>query len=265
VRIFFVFLILFNLSCSSLRFGSKIPREWTSPEELAGYYNSQIAGLESLRGEGMLQIESPQFNERVPVQVLIKAPDSLKIKLEGPLGIDVAQIFVDRNRYLVYLPREEQEFSGTILDLNIDELLYDLGVADLDIQKENISAEELHKEILGFFRGGAILDLDRLTSSNFEDSTRIRNILIYNESASGVYYEFERNRSDLQKVFVHDENGEKRVEKSYRRYVSVSGQRIPKHITATFPQERSRLTIRYTNIRVNKKIDPEEFHIRVSR
>ncbi|MFC1729229.1 DUF4292 domain-containing protein [candidate division KSB1 bacterium] len=252
-------------SCAVFRIGSGINREWESPEEQLSYYNNSFSKLETLQAEGSLLIESSQFNERIPLKVLLKMPDSLKVVLEGLFGVDIAHFFLNKEQYLLYLPREETDFSGDMESLDLDQLLYDLGVADIDFQGDYPVREDIHREILGFFIGGLTLDIQGMAPLNYSDSTRTSTLYESKEPYSDLLFEFPRNTTDLESVQVYDGNEQKRIEKSYRRYSSSRGVRLPRQIQYMFTQERSRLTVRYTSIRINSRIDPEEFSIIVAR
>jgi len=253
-------LLYFNCATYKISTG---PLEWQSPEEVITYYNNYFSRLNTFKGEGTLQIESSQLNERIPMEVLFKSPDSLKIKLEGPVGIDIAEVFIDRKNYLIYLPREEQVFSGNMIDLDLDELLYDLDVADLNLRGENFDRESIHNEIIGFFQGGMPLNLFDIIAVNFIDSTRRNNLFKLQNTSSDIVFEFPLKSADLRKIYILGENGNRRVEKSFSRYVNKRGVRIPRRIKYLFPEERIRISIQYTNVIINNKINPREFHIEI--
>lgn len=250
------------ISCAAFSSGLKVPPLWSGSNELVEYYNSNHEKIRTFRCQGILQIESPQYNERVPLQVLYRGPDSLKLVLEGPLGIDVAHVFVDRDSYVVVLPRDEEEFAGSMENLNIQKLLYDLNIADLDMESASAEADDIHREITGFFRGWVLLTADMLTSDNLDDSTKSAVHLKSDNDDSSITFEFPRQSIDLRASDIFDHNGVKRVIRTFRRYSGLQGVRLPRQITYTFPEEKSRLTVRYTQMTVNGRVKPEEFFVK---
>jgi len=246
-------------SCSSFKFWGFPHKEWSSPEEMIEAYNGNYNRINTLTGEGLISVQSEEFNQSGIIYVMIKKPDSLKVVLEGPFGVDVASFFLDRNEFLLYLPREELVFSGRLDTLNFRQLLYDL--TELRLSGETIELEDIFKEIFGFFLGMSPLEKDDMIPVNFADSTRKSTIFMMHDSLSEIIYEFPSDREWLQKIQIMDEARKIRVEKSFSRYAKSKGTHIPRGIKYKFFQERVQIALQYTKIRVNKSIKPKEFHI----
>lgn len=247
-------------SCSALRLGQKTD-VWNTPEEQVEIYNKSISGLRTFQGEGILLFESLKINERFPVRVLYKSPDSLFVKLEGPLGIDIALFFLDKNSYLLYLPRDQVSFSGEISSMDINDLLYDLDLEEIEFDRNVWNPEEFRMEVLGFFQGGLPVESDLFTSLSFNDSTGKTNMYKVADNSSEMIYQFSKNKAELEKLIIKDEHGNTRIEKTYKWYRRSKGLKFPKYTKFDFLEEKRRITIKYTNIKVNINLKPKLFHI----
>lgn len=222
-------------------------------------YNENYNRINTLTGEGLISVESDEFNQRSTIRVMIKKPDSLKVVIEGPLGVDVASFFLDKNEFLLYLPRDELVFSGRLDTLNVRQLLYDL--TKLQLSGETIELQNIFKEIFGFFLGMSPLEKDDMIPVNFADSTRKSTIFMTHDSLSEIIFKFPSDRELLQKIQIMDEAQKIRVEKSFSRYAKSKGTNIPRIIRYTFSKEKIRIGLQYTEIQVNKTIKPKDFHI----
>lgn len=252
---------MFYSSCSVFKFTTFAARQWSTPEEIIEAYNSNYQKLRTLKAEGRLSIQSQEFNESATVYVLIKMPDSLKLRLEGPLGIDVANFFIDSNRYLLYLNRDEIVYEGTVDTINVSSLLNE--TIGLNINENVTGFQELQKEMIGLFAGGYPLDESNLSAVNFADSTRANTIFKLSDPSLDVLFEFPRNREQLERIRFFDETGELRIEKSFERYSMVNNVFIPKRIKYTFYEERGRISLVYMNVEVNRTLNSDEFQIKI--
>jgi len=251
---------IFPASCSPLKFGGSV-KAWQSPAALLESYNGHFSRLRTFQADGILQIESPQFNERVPVHIIIKYPDSLRVRLEGPLGVDYAHFFLDAEKYLIYLPRAQETFAGDLATLDVRQLLHDLGVPGLALEDSSLQTEGIHREAMGFFLGGLPLDVNSLAAVNFADSAQKMHLFKTRDSMPETFFEFPLNSADLQRVSFFNEDGGVQVEKSYRYYRNARRVRLPRQIRCTFRQEKSRISIKYTHTKINAALKSGDFHI----
>lgn len=246
-------------SCSSLKFWGSPHKEWSTPEEVIDAYNENYNRINTLTGEGLISVQSEKYNQSGTIYVTIKKPDSLKVVLEGPLGVDIASFFMDKNEFLLYLPREELVFSGGLDTLNVRQMLYDL--TELQLSDETIESQDVFKEIFGFFLGMSPLEKEDMISVNFADSARKSTIFKTQGLHSEIIYEFPSDRELLQKIQIMDETQSIRAERSFSRYAKSKGAHTPKGIKYKFFQETVQISLQYTGIRINKSIKADEFHI----
>jgi len=76
---------------------------------------SQSDEITSMRATGTAAIESSSLNETVSIDVSLRAPDSIRIKVSGPFGITLGEIFATRTNYIYYNAWENTLQSGALL------------------------------------------------------------------------------------------------------------------------------------------------------
>lgn len=251
--------VLVSSSCSVFRFSSPLNRQWSNPEEILKEYSANYNKLITFKAEGRLLVQSSEFNESGTIFVTVKMPDSLMIRVEGPMGVDVAHFFLDSQKYLLYLYRDEVVYRGLSDTLNVNKLLTDL--IGITLEGNSVDFQDVQNELIGLFTGAMSIDNLDLEPVNFYDSTKTVNIFRMSGLSGDVLYEFPINNELLQKVQIFDDNNRNRIVKSFSRYTKKNNVYIPRRIIYTFLEERGRISLTYFNFQINRSIKSEEFHI----
>lgn len=250
--------ILMSSSCSIFKLPTSFERKWTNPGEILRDYSANYSKLNTFKAKGRLSVQSSEFNESGTIHVTVKMPDSLRIKVEGPLGVDVANFFLDSNKYLLYLNRDEVVYEGSTDTLNVNKLLEE--IIGVTIEDSGVKFQDIQSELLGMFTGAAFIDNLNLESVNFTDSAKTVNIFKVSDMSGDIMYEFPIINELLENVQIFDDNKIKMIEKSFSRYSIYNGIFIPRRIIYTF-EEKSRISITYFNVQVNRSINSDEFNI----
>ena len=89
--------------------------------------------IKTFEGSGVLNIETPQIEAKANFEVILKKPDSVKVSIYGPFGLDLAHALVSKNDFIfydvirndVYVGGVEQEVLKKIfkVDLTFDDLM----------------------------------------------------------------------------------------------------------------------------------------------
>ena len=108
-----VLLGLLLTGCSALLRSSRIDPNAT-PREIFAQIANNYRGLEAFEGRGRLIIDTPDLKFDAPSLVLLQKPDTLFIKIEAILGIDVGFFFADGRRFESYSPLENTFFFGEV-------------------------------------------------------------------------------------------------------------------------------------------------------
>ena len=89
--------------------------------------------IKTFEGSGVLNVQSPNLEAKASFEIYLKKPDSLKLVIYGPFGIDLAQalvtdsefIFHDVIKNVVYKGRSDNNLLKKIfhVDLTFSELI----------------------------------------------------------------------------------------------------------------------------------------------
>jgi len=117
----------FFIGCAGT-FRSKKPLPLIRPEVLVQKIQDHASRLRTFSGQGRVMVVSSEGGFRGSIIVSFKMPDSLYMKVEGPLGMDVMTSLIASEQVLLYYPRENLAYSGSIEQMWERELLpLDMG------------------------------------------------------------------------------------------------------------------------------------------
>lgn len=109
--------LVFLCSCSSG--GSSINENDYSIGEIISSVNKNSEKLKSMKGEGVISIDSPDMSNSGSFTLSIVKPDSLYIKLEGPFGVSIAAIMLERSRFTYYNIQDNRVIIAPTTGANI--------------------------------------------------------------------------------------------------------------------------------------------------
>ncbi|MCP4727328.1 MAG: DUF4292 domain-containing protein [bacterium] len=252
--------LILTISCSSLKILNSSKIYFKNPQEILNLYTGNSSEFKTFAADGMISIVSPELRGHYQLNVRIKYPDSLKVIIEGPMGLDGVSLLICNSEYTLYLNREDVVYYGDLDTLNYSSLLD--KYTGIMIDEGSVLLEDVKDEIFGFFRGCYNIDPAEMRAVNFEDSTKSENIFEHTE-ASGLLLKYPLYSADLREISINDDNDTEAVNIKFERYVKSGKVRFPRRIKYTFPQDRSRMSIVYRNFRINNKIPPEEFILNI--
>ena len=96
--------------CAATREPSQITTD-LSPEEIITIVNAQSQTITTMTARGSVTVESPEFSNSANVDIMLRRPDSVRIKVNGPFGIHLASILFSRNHFLLY-----NSFSNEVME-----------------------------------------------------------------------------------------------------------------------------------------------------
>jgi len=201
--------------------------------------------LRTLKGQAKLIIETPQAAYSANASILINRPDSLYMKIEAALGIDIGSLFADRSRFVLYAPMQNTCYVGSTDSMDLDAFIsFDLSYAKL--LQALMGMELAHGTKKGV-----------LKPSN--------NTLIYTGN-NGQYqykYQIDPYQGVVTKMFIRDKNNQIVLLKEFSRFVELSGVKIPRTIRLMRPEKKESLTLFYKQLTINGRIAAKDFRIRV--
>lgn len=244
-KYFVIYFFCFFLNCATT---SKIPNlSDLTPRDIQLKTAQNFYNLKSFEGKARVIIEVPGRGHRGYSSVYIKLPDSVYVKTEATLGIDVGDLFLDKRFFAAYAPRDNILYYGEVETLDLKDFL-----------EVEIETEELF-EIFTGLNQIVINDTSKLTFSGgqFVITTQLdRQTLVYwVDSEKYVVTKSQTLDKALEIVLL----------KEYKRLRKRKGLILPQIIKLTRPKARERITVYYTSQKVNKRIPKQKFRIKPAR
>lgn len=70
--------------------------------------------IKTFKGTGVIKVNTPQVDAKANFEVMIKKPDSIKISIFGPFGIDLAEALVTKNEYIFFDIMKNNVYRGSV-------------------------------------------------------------------------------------------------------------------------------------------------------
>lgn len=204
--------------------------------------------IKTFYGIGSLSVFSNEENLSGNFEVFMRRPDSLKIIIYGPFGIDLAQVLLTKRNFKFYDVMNNTLHTGKATDDILKQII-----------KMNISFDELYESLTG-----AMSFSDRLSStpSIVKDNAGILE-LTYLDSLGGKKSIYRVNASDLtvNDYKVTTTANKELLTGTYKNYKSVDEIAIPRYTGLEYKANKQKLIIEYRNIEVNKNIESIDFTV----
>ena len=99
-----------------------------SPDRLIKKLEANRRKIKTFEGSGVLNINTARIEAKANFEVLFKKPDSIKISIFGPFGIDLAQVLVTKENFMFFDVIHNELYRGInkagilekIMKINID-------------------------------------------------------------------------------------------------------------------------------------------------
>jgi len=237
----FLLLLLIFTRCGSV-FVSRRPSDIVSSKALFNRVYTNAAKLKTFQGKGSIIISAEGIGIRGTIRVTAKMPDALWMKIEGPLGIDVATAFFSKGLAVVYSPLENRVWRGSF-DKAMNKGYIPCGVDSTNFMLSMV---------------GLPVPADSLVSSI--DSVSVdkgKYFIVFNNSdrvwidEKGLVTKWERRSADGNLEWVWEGS----------RFKKKGGLFIPGLIRITSYNPKQQLTILYEGIKTNKPIKKDFGHI----
>lgn len=203
--------------------------------------------LATFEGRARVIIEMPGSGNQGFSEVFVRLPDSLFVKTEAILGIDIGALFIDQRYFGAYAPRDNILYYGEteLLDLK-------------DFLEIELSTEELYQALTGL----TLMHVDSTTTVTLE---RDDLLLVTRTDSSEWRYWVDPKAFVVTRSELRNAAGRPVLVKEFRRFRRRRGVTLPQIIKMTRPLARERITVYYTKQKVNHKIKPERFRLKVAK
>jgi len=197
--------------------------------------NANSEKLVSLDAYGEISIDSPEMSNTGSITVSIFKPDSIYTKLEGPFGIDVADLLITRNNFIYYNVMDNRVIQGQSTPNNLK-----------NIMNVNVNFDE----IINAFSGKFIFK-----DENYDDIkiTRTEESFIINNKSGNETKKFWVNSKYyyVSKIGTYDDKGNIKIEIIYENFYEKDGIYFPKKITINRPSEKQNIWLTYNSEEFN--------------
>lgn len=213
-----------------------------SYERLVKKIEANKRRIKTFYGIGSLGVFSKEENLMGNFEVYIKRPDSLKLVIYGPFGIDLAQVLLTKNNFKFYDIMNNVLHTGKVNNEVLRKII-----------KMNISFEELYESLTG-----AMSFSDKLsTSPSILNNNNGILELTYIDSLSNRKSVYKVNSSDMT---INDFRVTTMANKEilvgiYQNYKVIDEIAIPRNTNLEYKENKQKLNIEYRNIEVNKPIE----------
>lgn len=205
-------------------------------------YRQNFEKIRSFTGKARLSVESEQFSGNVSMETNWINPERLFLKVEGPLGLDVGQIFVGANRFIWYNQYENHFISGSVNDPYLNRFM-----------RTNITFADMKYNVLGY-------------AGNWEEPLQLRNGMhgVFFTQIEDIEYQYLVNpETGLLENYEARREGRPFMRYDFKNYRVIDGIYVPMIIQITMIDQKERITIFYTDIVLNQPVDLQKLTIQI--
>ena len=232
------FVLVAVLACTASQNGEpeKIPIK-----EIKDIVNTRFNKIESLEAEGSIAFDSPEMSNSGYIEIRLKKPDSIYVKIEGPFGIDIATALITRTDFTYYNVHENKVIMGPTTDINIGAVL-----------RIKVSFDELINSFSGsfYFPDEGSDSTDAAAEDNLY-------VLQVKKDYGKKKYLIEPKTYNINNYSVYDNNQKRLLEVSYSKFeteTTDSGDvSFPNQITINKPDAKQTVWLNYDSKKINKK------------
>lgn len=249
--LFFFVLAAILYSCTGSGDTTTISESKIPVKDIKEKVNKNSNLIKSLEASGSISIDSPELSNSGSVEIRLKKPDSLYVKIEGPFGVSIATALITRNNFIYYNAQENNVITGPTNEINIGAIL-----------KIRVTFDELMSAISG-----------SISLSN--DSTDETNAMMENENYviqenDGVFkkkFLIDQTSYALNSYLLFDNKNNKLLEVNYSKYNLESEKKeniyFPGKIKIYKPDKEQTVWVDYDSKQINK--DNITFKIKVPK
>lgn len=241
VKALILFSLLFAVILSACSGSSNDGLGNTQVKEIKEKVNFNSSLIQTMEASGNIAFDSPEQSGQGWIEIKIKKPDTVYVKIEGPFGISIANALITRYDFIYYNVQENKAILGPSTDINIGAIL-----------RIKVSFDEL----LNGFTGGFTLNSSAEDSVQAESENGLFTIKTYKDPGSQKFY-IDPTLFTVQKYNSLDENNKTVVEVNYSNYFeeNASGKTVyfPANIKIKNPDKKQSVYVDYISKSFNKE------------
>jgi len=232
-------MLILILACS----GAKDDRvlEKIPVKDIKQKVNEQFKKIESLEAEGTIAFDSPDMSNSGYIELNLRKPDSIYLKIEGPFGIDLASALITREDFVYYNVQENKVIMGPTTDIYIGAIL-----------RIKVSFDELINSFSGSFYFPDE-DSDSIDAASENNSYMLQVKKDYGKKK----YHIDPETYSVNNYSVFDNKGKIMLDVNYSKFEDVSTPEgtvyFPDRITIHRPDVKQTVWLYYESKDINKK------------
>ncbi len=204
------------------------------------FAQQNTGAIHTFKGQAKLTVESPQMSGTMQVTVIWKAPDTLFLAAEGPLGINLGKVFVGEKRFIIYNEYQNQYISGALDNPYLTRFL-----------QTSFSLNQLKSILLGIPPSGW---------KNLQPIREQAGLFILFQDGIKYRYHVNLRNGMLEKWEMVTASGTEMI-MTLERYRQIDGVWFPRLIRLTRPRFQERMSVFYEAVTINHPISPKQYTI----
>jgi len=241
-RILLIFIILVS-SCTSPKLA--LDTEKVTINELLDYIDAEQNKISTLQASCRISVDSEEFSGNFFASVYYTKNDSLLLSVSGPFGIQAGKLFVGNERFIFYNQMTNKFYNGSIKDFeNQNFFQFPLKLTEL----VHIFAAKERLPSMKIVNYSIDDGLYRVEAKNSEDQ-----FTLWIDNTIGR----------ITKISQKAKN-ESITTREYGNFFHSDKVYFPRKINMIRPGEKQAVSIFYTRITLNEKIEPEEFILKIA-
>ncbi len=197
--------------------------------------------IKTFEGTGTIHIKSEKFTGKTSFKISIKKPDSIKISIYGPFGIDIAHGLFSKNKFMFYDVLKNRVITGQ----NSKDVLKKMFKIDLSFE-----------ELIDAFAGAVNLtEKLRTEPTDYEVLDDIYNLTYVNKKENKKnIYRITKDDLKITEYRVLSLSGKELLSGDYSKFKKYEDVPIPLSLLIRNKSKRQSIKINYKKIKVNENL-----------
>lgn len=218
-----------------------------SPDRLVKKLEANRRKIKTFEGNGVININSPEVTAKANFEVVLKKPDSIRVSIYGPFGIDLAHALVTPRDFVFYDVIRGNVYTG----LNREGIIKDIFKVDIEFE-----------DLMDAFAGAVNLTDKLRREPDMFDTEDDAYMLTYLDEDSGKesVYEIEIDNLAITDYSLTVQNT-LMFTGDYSDFRDFEGVAVPYSTIIENTEKNQRAIIEYRNIKVNHEVEGLDVNI----
>lgn len=231
-RTFFILLVLLIFSACSKKSIQSFSVKNT--EDAIFLYYSNFSKINSFNGKVSIQLKTEKFNIKLRGFLTIIKPDSLFFEIYGPLGIHIGNFYLLKDSIIIVDNYNDRIIKTNSNDTKIKSFL-----------GNEFELKDLTQLLLGYLFPKETYELKNTSNENKIEFIETTTNYI-------IIYSFNLFENMIDNIIVKSYDNEVILQVSYEDFIHVKDIKLPSLISLETNTNKSRITFRYEDIKINQ-------------